>query len=93
MDATKTCQRVVGALTEFSRMTHDVVVAADTGERSERLNLYLPKGLLAALDEWRRHEKDIPTRSEAARRLIAQALKASGRFGGSGDSPSKPRPS
>jgi hypothetical protein len=56
-------------------------MVADTSERSERLNLYLPRALLAALDEWRRQEKDIPTRSEAARRLIAQSLKASGRIG------------
>jgi hypothetical protein len=46
----------------------------------QRLNLLLSAGLLAALDEWRRQEKDIPTRSEAARRLIARAIKDSGRL-------------
>jgi hypothetical protein len=30
----------------------------------------------AALDDWRRKQPDIPTRSEAIRRLLEQALKA-----------------
>jgi hypothetical protein len=60
-------------------------------EHTERLNLYLPPALLAALDEWRRQERDIPTRSEAARRLLAQSLKASGRIGSDGVAkPTKP---
>jgi metal-responsive CopG/Arc/MetJ family transcriptional regulator len=57
-----------------------------------RLNLLLSSGLLAALDEWRRQERDIPTRSEAARRLIAQALKASGRIGVDPDGAAATRP-
>ena len=48
------------------------------------------RALMAALDEWRRQEKDIPTRSEAARRLIAKSLKASGRIGTAAPS-TKPR--
>jgi hypothetical protein len=32
---------------------------------------------LAAIDEWRRHQPDLPPRAEAIRRLADQALKAS----------------
>jgi hypothetical protein len=69
----------------------DAYMADDT---KQRINLHLSPALLAALDEWRRAERDIPTRSEAVRRLMAQSLKASGRFGsgapqGAADGPSK----
>ncbi len=40
----------------------------------ERLNLALPKSLVRAIDVWRRVQPDIPTRSEAARRLIEASL-------------------
>jgi hypothetical protein len=71
----------------FSRHATNAAMADDT---PQRLNLLLSPGLLAALDEWRRQEKDIPTRSEAVRRLIAQSLKASGRIGTAGPT-TKPR--
>ena len=58
-----------------------------TQDEQHRLNLYVSGGLVAAIDEWRRQERDIPTRSEAARRLIATALKASGRIGADPDRP------
>jgi len=32
--------------------------------------------LVAEIDEWRRRQPDLPTRQEAMRRLIEQALKA-----------------
>lgn len=33
---------------------------------------------VAAVDDWRRKQPDLPSRSEAIRRLVAVALKASG---------------
>jgi hypothetical protein len=33
-------------------------------------------GQLDAVDEWRRAQPDLPSRTEAVRRLVAQALKA-----------------
>jgi hypothetical protein len=33
-----------------------------------------PAGQLTAIDEWRRREHDLPTRPEAIRRLVDQAL-------------------
>jgi hypothetical protein len=33
---------------------------------------------LAALDEWRRKQDDLPSRAEAMRRLVEQALKGRG---------------
>jgi hypothetical protein len=34
----------------------------------------LPPAQLSALDDWRRNESDLPTRPEAIRRILAQAL-------------------
>jgi hypothetical protein len=36
-------------------------------------------GLLEAIDEWRRKQDDLPSRPEAIRRLVMQALKRKGR--------------
>jgi hypothetical protein len=47
-----------------------------TDTRTERLNLAMSKGMIKAIDEWRRKEIDLPPRAEATRRLIALALKA-----------------
>jgi hypothetical protein len=35
----------------------------------------LPDDLRTAIDDWRRRQKDLPTRSEAIRRLVLDALK------------------
>ena len=39
----------------------------------------LPPSQVAALDDWRRNESDLPTRPEAIRRILAQALAAKGK--------------
>ena len=39
----------------------------------------LPPIQVAALDDWRRNESDLPTRPEAIRRILAQALAAKGK--------------
>ncbi|WP_149541428.1 hypothetical protein [Siccirubricoccus phaeus] len=44
----------------------------------ERLNLPVSLAMLRALDDWRRRQVEIPTRAEAARKLLAKALKAEG---------------
>ena len=43
-----------------------------------RFELRLSGELAAAIDEWRRHEPDLPNRTEAVRRLIERGL-ASGK--------------
>ena len=45
-----------------------------TETKIERLNLSLPTSLMRAIDDWRRQREDIPTRSEAARQLLTEAL-------------------
>ena len=52
--------------------------------KDERLNLSVSRSLLKAIDDWRRQQEDIPTRTGAARRLIeiglaAQPRKAAGK--------------
>jgi hypothetical protein len=38
------------------------------------LGCYMTPDLWAAIDNWRRNQPDIPTRPEAVRRLLAEAL-------------------
>ena len=45
-----------------------------TETKIERLNLSVPSSLMRALDDWRRKQDTIPTRSEAARVLLTEAL-------------------
>ena len=40
----------------------------------QRFQLRTTKEFLTALDNWRRHQPDIPGRSEAIRRLVEYAL-------------------
>ena len=41
-----------------------------------RFELRLPAELGDEIDDWRRKQEDIPTRAEAARRLIVRGLEA-----------------
>jgi hypothetical protein len=40
----------------------------------QRLQLIISKGQIAAIDEWRRAQPDLPNRSAAIRRLIEAGL-------------------
>ena len=40
----------------------------------KRLHLKVPKRLLRSLDAWRRAQRDLPTRSEAIRRLVSAGV-------------------
>lgn len=42
--------------------------------KTERIDLRFPPRMLSAVDEWRRHQPDIPARAEAIRRLVARGL-------------------
>ena len=41
----------------------------------QRVQLLVSRQILAALDDWRRRQSDLPNRSEAIRRLIEQGVK------------------
>ena len=43
---------------------------------SERFEMRFSEDLLRQVDEWRRHQSDLPARAEAIRRLIEAGLKA-----------------
>jgi metal-responsive CopG/Arc/MetJ family transcriptional regulator len=43
----------------------------------QRVQLVISKGQVREIDEWRRQQPDLPSRSEAIRRLIEAGLKAS----------------
>jgi metal-responsive CopG/Arc/MetJ family transcriptional regulator len=45
---------------------------ADVGLK--RLHVQVPAGLLRGLDAWRREQRDLPTRSEAIRRLVSAGV-------------------
>jgi hypothetical protein len=51
----------------------------------QRLNLIAPMDWLKRIDAWRRHQPDLPSRSEAIRRLVDLGLKA-------GERRDKPKP-
>jgi hypothetical protein len=42
----------------------------------QRLNLIAPMDWLKRIDAWRRHQADLPSRSEAIRRLVDLGLEA-----------------
>jgi hypothetical protein len=41
---------------------------------TERVALVMSRDLISRIDEWRRKQKDLPTRAAASRRLIEHAL-------------------
>ena len=43
---------------------------------SEAVNVRLERSFLSVLDNWRRNQADLPSRPEAIRRLLEQALGA-----------------
>jgi uncharacterized protein len=45
-------------------------------EKTERFEMRVPTSFLKAVDEWRRKQPDLPSRSEAIRRLVEKALQA-----------------
>jgi metal-responsive CopG/Arc/MetJ family transcriptional regulator len=44
--------------------------------KTARFEMKVPEDLLARVDDWRRHDPDLPNRSEAMRRLIEAGLTA-----------------
>ena len=44
-------------------------------EKTERFEMRVGSSFLAAIDDWRRKQPDLPSRAEAIRRLVEQALK------------------
>jgi hypothetical protein len=44
-------------------------------QKTERFEMRAPTRLLSSVDDWRRHQPDLPSRSEAIRRLIETGLK------------------
>ena len=42
--------------------------------KSLRLNVVMPPSQVAAIDDWRKRQDDLPSRSEAIRRLVNLAL-------------------
>ena len=47
----------------------------ETEQMDERLQMAVPKSFVTKVDEWRRKQPDIPSRSEAVRRLVEIGLK------------------
>jgi hypothetical protein len=43
-------------------------------EKNERFEMRVPASFLKAVDSWRRKQDDLPSRAEAIRRLVEQAL-------------------
>jgi metal-responsive CopG/Arc/MetJ family transcriptional regulator len=44
-------------------------------DKSERFEMRVPSSFLKSIDDWRRKQEDLPSRAEAIRRLVEEALK------------------
>jgi len=63
-------------------------ITARTEIAKKRFEMAMDVKTLSIVDEWRRFQPDIPSRSEAVRRLVAlAAVKTCSRCGGSGREP------
>lgn len=49
----------------------------DPDNEPRRLNIVAPASWVARVDEWRRHQPDLPNLSEAIRRLVDMGMDAS----------------
>jgi hypothetical protein len=56
---------------------HDIEISMSEEDKSVPVMVRLPAAQADAIDEWRRAEKDIPSRPEAIRRLAEQSLEIS----------------
>lgn len=68
-------------------MILDRRMVAKLASAVQRLNLIAPLDWLKRIDAWRRHQPDLPSRSEAIRRLVDLGLEA-----GERRDKSKPKP-
>jgi hypothetical protein len=59
-------------------MTQDMVRPTDDPKAST-LQMRVSSSFLKSVDEWRRRQPDLPSRSEAIRRLVELGLKAKGK--------------
>jgi metal-responsive CopG/Arc/MetJ family transcriptional regulator len=55
----------------------------------QRIQLVISRGQVREIDEWRRQQPDLPSRSEAIRRLIEAGLNAEMSNGPKGGRPTK----
>jgi metal-responsive CopG/Arc/MetJ family transcriptional regulator len=49
-----------------------------TGKQDQRVQLVTTRELLTRIDNWRRKQDDLPSRSEAIRRMIDRVLREDG---------------
>ena len=56
----------------------------------QRIQLVISRGQVRKIDEWRRAQADLPSRSEAIRRLVEAALHAEARDGSNQREPKEP---
>lgn len=59
--------------TKISNMTKKA--GRPLGRKQDRLvQMRLSEEFITKIDEWRRHQPDLPSRTEAVRRMVEQAL-------------------
>ena len=60
-------------------MLLELDVMTDDEKKDLRIPVMMSASEVAAIDQWRRKHDDLPTRSEAIRRLVELGLKAKGK--------------
>jgi metal-responsive CopG/Arc/MetJ family transcriptional regulator len=48
----------------------------ERGHKTERFGMVVEPQFLERIDQWRRKQKDIPSRAESIRRLVERALQS-----------------
>jgi hypothetical protein len=72
------CSDRIRASSDVRRIVLSPVTAL-SALQTERLQMRVSKGFLKSVDDWRRKQEDLPSRSEAIRRLVEQALSKPGK--------------
>jgi hypothetical protein len=62
-------------ITYITRMLQDMIRPTEE-PKDTTLQMRVSQSFLKAIDNWRRKQEDLPSRSEAIRRLCEQALRA-----------------
>jgi hypothetical protein len=66
---------------KMNKQNHEALMPPklDPETETRRLNLVAPASWVRKIDDWRRHQPDLPNISEAIRRLVEIGLKAKGK--------------
>lgn len=74
--AGRECHLLFGSIRilRIASLVNGCYVTSVAEQKSSRFEMVTPAGWLERIDEWRRLQTDLPSRAEAIRRLVKEAL-------------------